>query len=52
MLPDRLSHSPRVLRELDIPDEFIVGYCLDYNEHFRDLDHVCVMAEAGIKKYA
>ena len=36
----------------DIPDHFIVGYCLDYNEHFRDLDHVCVMAEAGIKKFA
>eukprot|EP01134_Creolimax_fragrantissima_P005812 CFRG5812T1 len=22
----------------EIPDEFVVGYCLDYNEYFRDLD--------------
>ena len=21
----------------EIPDEFVVGYALDYNEHFRDL---------------
>eukprot|EP00397_Hematodinium_sp_SG-2012_P061656 GEMP01082031.1.p2 GENE.GEMP01082031.1~~GEMP01082031.1.p2 ORF type:complete len:115 (+),score=27.49 GEMP01082031.1:285-629(+) len=34
-----------------IPDDFVVGYCLDYNEHFRDLDHVCVMNESGIVKY-
>ncbi|CAD7953595.1 unnamed protein product [Amoebophrya sp. A120] len=35
-----------------IPDLFIVGYCLDYNEHFRDLDHVCVMNGSGVKKFA
>jgi len=35
-----------------VPNVFIVGYCLDYNEKFRDLDHVCVMNESGIKKYA
>ena len=23
-----------------IPDLFVVGYCLDYNEFFRDLDHI------------
>ncbi|CAD7945865.1 unnamed protein product [Amoebophrya sp. A25] len=34
-----------------VPDVFIVGYCLDYNEHFRDLDHVCVMNKKGIEKY-
>lgn len=34
-----------------VPDEFIVGYCLDYNEYFRDLDHICVMNDFGIRKY-
>jgi hypoxanthine phosphoribosyltransferase len=36
----------------EIPNHFIVGYCLDYNEHFRDLEHVCVISETGKKKYA
>uniref|UniRef100_A0AAV1VAH0 Hypoxanthine phosphoribosyltransferase n=1 Tax=Peronospora matthiolae TaxID=2874970 RepID=A0AAV1VAH0_9STRA len=35
-----------------IPDKFVIGYCLDYNETFRDLDHICVISEAGIAKYA
>ncbi|KAI8380911.1 phosphoribosyltransferase-like protein [Radiomyces spectabilis] len=26
-----------------IPDAFVVGYALDYNEYFRDLDHICVI---------
>ena len=34
-----------------IPDKFIVGYCLDYNEYFRDLDHVCIINENGRLKY-
>lgn len=36
----------------EIPDEFVVGYALDYNEHFRDLSHICVISESGKKKYA
>ncbi|KAJ1976751.1 hypothetical protein H4R34_003861 [Dimargaris verticillata] len=35
-----------------IPDAFVVGYALDYNEHFRDLDHICVINETGKTKYA
>lgn len=35
----------------EIPDEFVVGYALDYNEYFRDLNHVCVINEAGKKRY-
>jgi len=35
-----------------IPDTFVVGYALDYNEYFRDLDHVCVINEHGKKAYA
>ena len=35
-----------------IPDHFVVGYGLDYNEAFRELIHICVMNEEGIKFYA
>lgn len=35
-----------------IPDHFVVGYALDYNEMFRDLDHICVINEAGKRRYA
>jgi len=35
-----------------IPDHFVVGYCLDYNEVFRDMKHICVMAPAGIARHA
>ncbi|KAI8069122.1 phosphoribosyltransferase-like protein [Gilbertella persicaria] len=35
-----------------IPDAFVVGYALDYNEYFRDLDHICVISDVGKKKYA
>ncbi|XP_013410329.1 hypoxanthine-guanine phosphoribosyltransferase [Lingula anatina] len=36
----------------EIPCRFVVGYALDYNEHFRDLGHICVINEKGKKKYA
>ncbi|VDM61735.1 unnamed protein product [Angiostrongylus costaricensis] len=35
----------------NIPNKFIVGYGLDYNQKFRDLNHICVMSPAGIDKY-
>ncbi|XP_062517510.1 hypoxanthine-guanine phosphoribosyltransferase-like [Corticium candelabrum] len=35
----------------EVPDKFVVGYALDYNEYFRDLTHVCLINEAGKKKY-
>uniref|UniRef100_A0A1I7XNM1 Pribosyltran domain-containing protein n=1 Tax=Heterorhabditis bacteriophora TaxID=37862 RepID=A0A1I7XNM1_HETBA len=31
--------------------QFIVGYGLDYNQKFRDLNHICVMSPSGIEKY-
>ncbi len=34
-----------------IPDKFVVGYCLDFNEHFRDLQHICVLNSSGIEHY-
>lgn len=36
----------------ELPDKFIVGYALDYNDHFRDLSHVCIISNEGRKKYA
>lgn len=35
----------------NIPNKFVVGYGLDYNQKFRDLSHICVMSPAGIEKY-
>ncbi|XP_074658985.1 hypoxanthine-guanine phosphoribosyltransferase-like [Tubulanus polymorphus] len=36
----------------EVPDKFVVGYALDYNEYFRDLSHICVINEHGRQKYA
>jgi hypoxanthine phosphoribosyltransferase len=35
----------------EIPNSFVVGYALDYNEYFRDLNHICIINDNGIKKY-
>ncbi|XP_048367252.1 phosphoribosyltransferase domain-containing protein 1 isoform X1 [Sphaerodactylus townsendi] len=35
----------------EIPNLFVVGYALDYNEHFRDLNHICVINNHGKAKY-
>ncbi|XP_048868059.1 hypoxanthine-guanine phosphoribosyltransferase-like [Brienomyrus brachyistius] len=35
----------------EIPNRFVVGYALDYNEYFRDLSHICVISDTGKKKY-
>jgi len=35
----------------EIPDKFVIGYALDYNEIFRDLNHICVISQRGIEKF-
>ncbi|NP_001087060.1 phosphoribosyltransferase domain-containing protein 1 [Xenopus laevis] len=35
----------------EIPNKFVVGYALDYNEYFRDLHHICIINEKGKNKY-
>uniref|UniRef100_A0A3B4G131 Hypoxanthine-guanine phosphoribosyltransferase-like n=1 Tax=Pundamilia nyererei TaxID=303518 RepID=A0A3B4G131_9CICH len=35
----------------EIPNRFVVGYALDYNEYFRDLSHICVISDTGKMKY-
>ncbi|XP_046371046.2 hypoxanthine-guanine phosphoribosyltransferase isoform X5 [Haliotis rufescens] len=36
----------------EVPDKFVVGYALDFNEYFRDLSHICVINDNGISKYS
>ena len=35
-----------------VPDAFVVGYNLDYNEVFRDMPHIAIINSAGIKEFA
>uniref|UniRef100_A0A7E4ZUJ7 Hypoxanthine phosphoribosyltransferase n=1 Tax=Panagrellus redivivus TaxID=6233 RepID=A0A7E4ZUJ7_PANRE len=54
LLSKRITRQVEVPEDFvafNIPDKFIVGYGLDYNQHFRDLNHICVMSEQGIAKY-
>ena len=34
-----------------IPDVFVIGYGMDYNEYYRDLNHLCVINQAGIEQF-
>lgn len=34
-----------------VPDAFVVGYNLDYNEAFRDMPHICIINKAGIDHF-
>ncbi|XP_035678817.1 hypoxanthine-guanine phosphoribosyltransferase-like [Branchiostoma floridae] len=36
----------------EVPNKFIVGYGIDYNEHFREINHICVVNDNGKKKFA
>lgn len=36
----------------DVPDKFIIGYNLDYNDYFRELNHVCVISDEAKKKFS
>lgn len=29
----------------------VTGYCMDYNEVYRDLNHIAVIGSIGIEKY-
>jgi len=35
----------------EVPDLFIVGCAFDYNEHYRDLNHVCVINDYGKENF-
>lgn len=34
-----------------VPCKFVIGYGMDYNEHFRDMQHLCTIAPSAIEKY-
>ena len=36
----------------DIPNEFVVGYGLDYNEQYRNLPYIGILKEEAIKRHA
>ncbi|KAJ8343797.1 hypothetical protein SKAU_G00311260 [Synaphobranchus kaupii] len=48
--PKSLGYRPDYIG-FEVPDKFLVGYALDYNEYFRDLSHICVLNEHGKEKY-
>lgn len=34
-----------------IPDAFVIGYNMDYNEAFREMPHLCIISPAGIDHF-
>jgi hypoxanthine phosphoribosyltransferase len=34
-----------------IPDEFLIGFGMDYNDQFRQLNHLCTINQEGIERY-
>ncbi|KAI5611102.1 phosphoribosyltransferase domain-containing protein 1 [Silurus asotus] len=54
LLVKRIPSSATILPDyvgFVIPNRFVVGYALDYNEYFRDLNHICLISETGKLKY-
>ncbi|XP_016428073.1 phosphoribosyltransferase domain-containing protein 1-like [Sinocyclocheilus rhinocerous] len=54
LLVKRVPHGAAELPDyvgFVIPNRFVVGYALDYNEYFLDLNHICVISEMGKQKY-
>ncbi|XP_013860841.1 phosphoribosyltransferase domain-containing protein 1 [Austrofundulus limnaeus] len=54
LLVKRVSNTAESLTDyvgFEIPNLFVVGYALDYNEYFRDLNHICVISKTGKVKY-
>uniref|UniRef100_A0A8B9S8R1 Hypoxanthine-guanine phosphoribosyltransferase n=1 Tax=Apteryx owenii TaxID=8824 RepID=A0A8B9S8R1_APTOW len=54
LLIKRTHQSSGYKPELDFvtdTDKFVVGYALDYDEYFRDLNHICILKEKAKEKY-
>ena len=51
--PDNVSLNYRAeYVGFEVPMAFIVGYGCDYNEKFREVPHLFVLNETGIKEFA
>lgn len=34
-----------------IPNKFVIGYGMDFNQYFRDIPHLCTITKKGIEKF-
>ena len=41
----------KMLSSFEIPDKFVIGYALDFNENFRVMAHICSISQEGIEKF-
>jgi hypoxanthine phosphoribosyltransferase len=46
----RIVDIPIDYRGFEIPDEFVVGYGMDYNQHYRNLPFIGVLKEDILTK--
>ena len=44
----RVSYTPDYVG-YEIPDAFVIGYGLDYNEHYRELPYVGIIRPEAVK---
>jgi len=44
-------HPPATSAGFSVPDAFVVGYNLDYNEAFRDMPHICIINQQGVEHF-
>jgi len=49
---ERVRHVDADYVGFDIPNEFVVGYGLDYNERYRNLPFIGILNGEGIRRYA
>ncbi|CAL8074548.1 unnamed protein product [Calicophoron daubneyi] len=48
--PDCNAYVPDYVG-FEVPNRFIVGYAIDYNDQFRELPHVCVVNDEGKRRF-
>lgn len=49
-VPTSTGYKPDYLG-FDVPNHFLIGWACDYNQYFRDLDHICTINQKGIEHY-